>query len=98
VLALLAGLLTPAAAADPDSYVWDGVGSALLDLRAVEYEAELVEACEPLLIDPTSFDADYAREVLHGGEEPIVAAGMRRARSEDPHSWLSWWACFRSDG
>ncbi|MFT4625209.1 MAG: hypothetical protein ACI8PZ_003876 [Myxococcota bacterium] len=96
VLALLASLLTPDAATDPRSYVWNGVGGAMLRLRGVEYQEALVAACESHLIEPLMFGADHVREVLYRRDQPPRLSQERDLfRTDDVHRWLGWWACFR---
>ena len=95
VLALLASQLDSSASSDPDSYIWSGVGSALLALHAVEFEQQLVEACESGLVERMHFDAQYVRDRLRADPEPLDSQCLDLARNDDVHRWIGWWACFQ---
>lgn len=96
VLELFASLLTPEAA-EEGSYVWSGVGSAMLHLYPVEHQDRLVRACHEWLIEPMHFDAEHVLEVI--GKGPVHAVeGLSCVEApgrRDIHAKLEWWACFR---
>ncbi len=96
-LTFLAKLLSPEEAPN-GSYLWSGVGSAMLNLYPVEYEDRLEVACYEYLIEPMSFDAEFVRETI--AEGPAHAAQdlrcIRDLGRRDVHSWMEWWACFDS--
>lgn len=95
ILELLASLLTPDAA-EEGSYVWSGVGSAMLHLYPVEHQDRLVQACHEWLIEPIHFDAEHVvREIAKGPAHAVE--GLRCVDGpgwHDIHSRLEWWACF----
>ncbi|MFH1466616.1 MAG: DUF1186 domain-containing protein [Pseudomonadota bacterium] len=95
VLELLAGLLSPDAA-EEGSYLWGGVGSAMLHLYPVEYQDRLVQACHEGLIEPLVFGAEEVVEQIAKGPAHAVE-GLRCVEEpgwHDIHSRLAWWACF----
>ncbi len=98
-LASLASLLSPEHAPE-GSYLWTGVGSAMLWLYPVEYVDELVRACEDWLIEPIMFDSRHVLESIEEG--PARATTSLRCidqlQQKDVHRWLEWWACFREVG
>jgi len=97
ILELMANLLTPEAA-EKGSYVWSGVGSAMLHLYPIEHQDRLVEACRRWLIEPMMFDAEHVVEEITRGPAQAVE-GLRCVEQpgwHDIHAKLEWWACFRS--
>lgn len=94
VLAMLAGQLQPDASVDPGSYIWSGVGTAILDLHGVGYLDQLVEACESGLIEPLTFSADHVREQLGSDPQPYEPGCLELVQTQDVHAWIASWACF----
>jgi hypothetical protein len=95
VLELLASLLIPEAA-EQGSYLWSGVGSAMLHLYPVEYQDRLVQACHEWLIEPIHFDAEHIVELIAKGPAHAVE-GLHCVEEpgwQDIHAKLEWWACF----
>jgi len=95
ILELFASLLTPEAAPE-GSYLWSGVGSAMLHLYPVEYQDRLVQACHEWLIEPIMFGAEHVAEIIAKGPAHALE-GLHCV--EDPgwhdiHAKLEWWACF----
>ena len=95
ILEMMANLLTPDAA-EEGSYLWSGVGSAMLHLYPVEYQDRLAQACHEWLIEPMHFDAEHVTEPIAKG--PAHAVEALRCVEEpgwhDIHAKLEWWACF----
>lgn len=94
VLAVLAAQLEPGASVDPNSYIWCGVGGAILDLHGVDYLDQLVEACECGLIEPMHFDANYVRQQMGSDREPHEPACLELLHTRNVHQWIGWWASF----
>lgn len=93
VLKLLASQLTPDAAEEHD-YLWTGVVGSMMELDAVEYEAEMVEVIRSGLVEPGHiYETDLQSMSERSGKpNPRCLAWVT---SEDPHVWMGWWHCFK---
>ncbi len=93
---LLAAQLVPDVA-NPDSYFWNGICAAMLQLHPVEHAEALLRAWDERLIDPFMFHRLDIEEAIARGPEAAVAglAGdVEQALTPNVHDWLGWWACF----
>lgn len=97
VLDELAALLARGDLAEPGSYVWTGIGHAMLHLQPREHVDALEAALEDGRIEAIAFGrADIARSLSTDDE---MADRLRTFHSlrDDVHAWLSWWACFEEN-
>lgn len=92
VVDFLADCLVPDAA-EPGEYFWSGIGNTLLDFWPNEHADRITQALRDGLIGEDAFDESEIELALDLGLDAALLRlrerGLARARSDDPHIWLS---------
>lgn len=77
------------------TYVWSGLANACADLGPEEVMAELRQAYEDELIDPTSINWEDVEEALEiGPNEALEGLRGHRTLITNTIDDMRWWACF----